>query len=631
LRNPEPWGDDVLAFFSKGSFPLHRSVVVPLIGGFAAALGALILVGTLSYQSLVQLEDESAGRNRTNLTLLRLDAVLKDLLDAETGQRGYLVTGESRHLAPYQAALAALEADTIALGEFTEIDTTLATAMERLTPLIAEKLVFLDTTIQLRRAGHAEAARQLMMSDRGSNLMDQIRALVVGAKSALIHARDVHSARIVAAARRTKVVIVASSALTLVVLTIAAALLWLGLSARNRAERGLQESERQLIDILEQMPIGVFVVDHEGRPYFANQASQQILGKGLVPGASIGELPEIYQVYVSGTDTPYPAERQPIARAMRGERVHVTDIEIHAPDRVIPLDVRAAPVYRGNGQLSLAVATFEDVTDRERARHEIDVLNAQLKRQVVELEAANRLKSEFVANMSHELRTPFNAIIGFAELMHDGKAGPISPRQQEFLRDILTAARHLLQILNDVLDLSKVEAGKLELRPEPVRLASVIVEVQETVRTLAEQKHLVIEIAQAPEIMDIIADPTKLKQVLYNYVSNAVKFSHDGGRIVLRVLPEGGDEFRIEVQDNGIGIRREDMGRLFVEFQQLDASSTKQYPGTGLGLALTKRIVEAQGGRVGVRSTFGAGSVFHAILPRVARVVEQPIPTHHEA
>jgi signal transduction histidine kinase len=114
-------------------------------------------------------------------------------------------------------------------------------------------------------------------------------------------------------------------------------------------------------------------------------------------------------------------------------------------------------------------------------------------------------------------------------------------------------------------------------------------------------------------------------------VSNAVKFTPEGGRIVIRVLPEGVDAFRIEVQDNGGGIRPEDMARLFVEFQQLDASSAKQHPGTGLGLALTKRIVEAQGGRVGVRSTFGEGSTFHAILPRVARVVEKPIPIHSEA
>jgi signal transduction histidine kinase len=131
--------------------------------------------------------------------------------------------------------------------------------------------------------------------------------------------------------------------------------------------------------------------------------------------------------------------------------------------------------------------------------------------------------------------------------------------------------------------------------------------------------------------VDIIADPTKLKQVLYNFVSNAVKFTPEGGRIVIRVLPEGVDAFRIEVQDNGIGIRPEDMSRLFVEFQQLDASSAKQYPGTGLGLALTKRIVESQGGRVGVRSTYGEGSTFHAILPRAARVVEKPIPIHSEA
>jgi PAS domain-containing protein len=191
----------------------------------------------------------------------------------------------------------------------------LATTMERLTPLIAEKLAFLDTTIQLRRAEHAEAARQLMLSDRGRNLMDQIRAQVVGAKNALTSTRDAHSAQIVAAARRTKTVIVASGALTLVLLSISGTLLWLGLSARNRAERGLQESERQLIGILEQMPVGVYVVDHAGRSYFANQASRQILGKGLAQG-SRRELRDLPGVRVQHRH-PYPAERLPVARAMR--------------------------------------------------------------------------------------------------------------------------------------------------------------------------------------------------------------------------------------------------------------------------------------------------------------------------
>ena len=241
-----------------------------------------------------------------------------------------------------------------------------------------------------------------------------------------------------------------------------------------------------------------------------------------------------------------------------------------------------------------------------------------LEEQTRRVQEANRLKSEFLANMSHELRTPLNAIVGFSELMHDGKVGPVSAQHREYLGDILTSAHHLLQLINDVLDLAKVESGKLEFRPEPVDLPNLLSEVRDILRTLAAKKRIHIETEADPTLTRVVLDPAKLKQVLYNYLSNALKFTPEEGRVTIRLAPEGAEAFRLEVEDTGIGIRPEDQGRLFVEFQQLDASTAKKYPGTGLGLALTKRIVEAQGGRVGVGSTPGQGSVFYAILPRVA-------------
>ncbi len=237
--------------------------------------------------------------------------------------------------------------------------------------------------------------------------------------------------------------------------------------------------------------------------------------------------------------------------------------------------------------------------------------------------AANRLKGEFVANMSHELRTPLNAIIGFAELLHDRKLGSISDQQREFMGDILTSARHLLSLINGVLDLSKVEAGKMEFFPEPVDVASIVGEVRDALRSLTARKRLQVETAIDPSVSRVVADPAKLRQVLYNYVANAVKFTPEGGRVTVRVMPDGARHFRLEVEDTGIGIKPEDIGRLFGAFQQLDASRTKKYQGTGLGLALTKRVVEAQGGRVGVRSRFGEGSTFFAVLPRFAPTGER--------
>jgi signal transduction histidine kinase len=204
--------------------------------------------------------------------------------------------------------------------------------------------------------------------------------------------------------------------------------------------------------------------------------------------------------------------------------------------------------------------------------------------------------------------------------MHDGKVGPVSPDQKEYLGDILTSSRHLLGLINDVLDLSKIEAGKMEFLPEPVDLGTIAAEVRDILRSLAATRRIATSIEVHPGICEAVADPAKLKQVLYNYLSNALKFTPEGGRVVLRVAPEGDEHFRLEVEDTGIGIRAEDLGRLFVEFQQLDVGTAKKYGGTGLGLALTRRIVEAQGGRVGVDSTPGRGSRFFAVLPRVAQV-----------
>jgi len=258
----------------------------------------------------------------------------------------------------------------------------------------------------------------------------------------------------------------------------------------------------------------------------------------------------------------------------------------------------------------------KDITEQKALEEQLRKKNEELSEQYRRVQEANRLKSEFLANMSHELRTPLNAIIGFSELMHDGKVGPVSTEHQEYLGDILSSSRHLLQLINDVLDLAKVEAGKTEFHHEPVDLEQVFTETRDVLRALASKKRIVIEATVDPSIGDFAADPAKLKQVLYNYLSNALKFTDEGGRVRLSARHVEGDMVRFDVADSGIGIRPQDMDRLFVEFQQLDASTAKKYQGTGLGLALTKRIIEAQGGRVGVESVAGKGSTFFAILPR---------------
>jgi signal transduction histidine kinase len=216
--------------------------------------------------------------------------------------------------------------------------------------------------------------------------------------------------------------------------------------------------------------------------------------------------------------------------------------------------------------------------------------------------------------MSHELRTPLNVIIGFAQMMHDGKVGPLSAPHREYLGDILDSSRHLLRLINDILDLAKVEAGRMDFHRELVKPAVLAAEVRDSLRTMAAARAISVEL-DAERAPVACIDPAKFKQVLYNYLSNAIKFTPESGRVTVRILPDGSDQFRLEVEDTGAGIPEGEHDRLFVEFQQLDASVAKRHQGTGLGLALTRRLVRAQGGEVGVRSRLGEGSVFWAVLP----------------
>jgi PAS domain S-box-containing protein len=267
----------------------------------------------------------------------------------------------------------------------------------------------------------------------------------------------------------------------------------------------------------------------------------------------------------------------------------------------------AATFYDRDGKLQGVFAAARDVTDRKRFEQS--------------LQEANRMKSEFLANMSHELRTPLNGIIGFSEFLVDEKAGKLVAKQKEYLNDILNSGRHLLQLINDVLDLSKVEAGKMELHPDTFSVGKAIEEVCSVVAPMAHKKHLVISSDVDGAVDEVTLDQQKFKQVLFNLLSNAVKFTDEGGTVDIRASAADGTRLRVQVRDTGIGIKAEDIGKLFVEFQQLDSGMARRYQGTGLGLVLTKKIVEFQQGTISVESEVGKGSTFTVVLPRVSEKV----------
>jgi signal transduction histidine kinase/CheY-like chemotaxis protein len=248
------------------------------------------------------------------------------------------------------------------------------------------------------------------------------------------------------------------------------------------------------------------------------------------------------------------------------------------------------------------------------------VENASLYREIGDtneaLERANRMKSEFLANMSHELRTPLNAIIGFSEVLQDESFGPLNERQQRYVGNVLGAGNHLLELVNDILDISKVEAGRMELHREELDLRSLFPEVQATMMPLARNREVDLRCETAVEGLLVYADRARLTQILYNLTSNAIKFTPAGGTVSLDCHGETGRAV-LSVTDTGIGIPEDDQARIFEEFEQIDSSVGRTQTGTGLGLALTKRLVELHGGTIEVQSAPGEGSSFTVTLPAI--------------
>ena len=253
-----------------------------------------------------------------------------------------------------------------------------------------------------------------------------------------------------------------------------------------------------------------------------------------------------------------------------------------------------------------------------RLATEIRLTAKRLEELNTELDVAMRSKDQFLSNISHELRTPLNSIIGFTDLLltQDLGGGPLSEQQRDFLETVARNGRHLLELINELLDLQRIAAGRMDLRPEPVEVAALLAESAASVQAQAQKHRHALVVEPPPDGLRVLVDRGRVRQVLLNLLSNAIKFTPDGGRIRVQAAPtNGGVAARVAVIDTGIGIAPEDQAKLFQEFVQLDASASRKYEGTGLGLALSRRLIELHGGAIGVESEMGKGSTFWFTLP----------------
>jgi PAS domain S-box-containing protein len=378
---------------------------------------------------------------------------------------------------------------------------------------------------------------------------------------------------------------------------------------RKQSEEALRGSEEKYRSLIDNIPDVVWTANLNREVTYIGGNVEKVLGY------SSAELLE--QGGKHWLDRIHPEDAERVSRAYLAlfARKENYDVEYRVRRKDgewIWLHDRALSTRLRAGQMC-ADGVFVDIS--QRRQYEAALQNAK-----DAAEAANLAKSQFLANMSHELRTPLNAIIGFSEVLTDKIFGELNPRQLKYSSNILNSGRHLLQLINDILDLAKVESGRAELLRSNFNVGKVLQDAHTVVKTLANKKKIAIEFEVPPELPALYADEAKFKQILYNLLSNAVKFTPDGGMVSVAVaLVAPGDSLRVAVADTGIGIKPEDHARVFREFEQVDSSYGRQQQGTGLGLALTKRLVEMHGGKITVESEGieGRGSVFSFVIPLV--------------
>ncbi len=397
----------------------------------------------------------------------------------------------------------------------------------------------------------------------------------------------------------------------------------------------LKRKEEQLAQFLEAVPVGIFVTNAQGQPLYTNSKAEEILGQGVAGDASSDELSSIYHAYLAGTNDMYPTEKLPVVQALRGTSVSSDDMEIELPDGRRRLGVTASPIAGPDGRVQYAIAAFEDITERKQAQKLLEDYSRTLEEQVRErtraaenaqqmAESANRMKSRFLANMSHEVRTPLNAIVGLTDLAL--RADP-SPKIGDYLRKLRAYSRSLLGIINDILDFSRIEAGKMSLETVDFDLREVIESLDGHVGDEVQRKGLELLVSLGTDVPTMLrGDALRLNQVLSNLVYNAVKFTQRGWVLVRVRLEEDGPRPRIafSVTDTGIGIEPQQQQRIFESFEQIDGSTSRQYGGAGLGLAICKHLVERMGGELKLDSEPGRGSTFSFVLPLEQQVDKMP-------
>jgi signal transduction histidine kinase len=376
----------------------------------------------------------------------------------------------------------------------------------------------------------------------------------------------------------------------------------------RQAENVFAEGLGTFVQFLEELPVGVFIIEANGKPFYANSTARA-LTQPVNPNIELGEYAQAYSAYVAGTDELYPEERMPMVRALRGERSTVDDMEIHHPDRRIPLEVSGAPIYDAKGAVAYAITAFSDISERKAAEGEIARALEAEREASRRLSELDRLRNDFVAMIAHDMRTPMSIVTGFADTLVMNWDSFSDEDKRDFLGRISAATMHLASLIDDIFEVARIESGQLKCEIVPFDLDGL---VRRTVAERADSHNDRTYQLRADALPQALGDEHRQWQILSNLLTNAVKFSPPDQPIEVEAHVEG-PFVRISVTDHGPGIDPAERAKLFQKFSRL--TSTGGVKGTGLGLFICRSLVEAQGGTISVESEPGHGATFSYTVP----------------
>jgi signal transduction histidine kinase/CheY-like chemotaxis protein/CHASE3 domain sensor protein len=695
--------------------------------GLATALIFFIISGTVAYYNLHALGEGNQKIVQSHEVIIALDELLSGVQDAETGQRGFLLTNNERYLEPYNLALFSIPSKLDEIAELTRDNPAQRPRISALRSHVGAKLAELKETVDLRRSQSLEAALTVVNSDRGKAEMDDIRAQLaaMSQEEAAVRTRRLAEMN---DAQKTALASSLLSGLLGILLTVTIGFLirrktltrrraeWLqfgevGLASAMMGDQPIEQLGNSILAFLAKylgaVAGALFVADRDdyrraatyGVPDHQGMLSQFKLREGLLGQAAaedramlVGEIPDGYLAFGSALGQGKPnhlivlpgsvdgavnavvelgflrsidekivalldqvsgaigiavrsasyrgrlqnlldeTQRQAEELQTQSEELRVSNEELEEQGRALKesqarLEQQQVELEQTNSQLE------EQTQQLEGQRDDLERANAAVQLKARELEQASQYKSDFLANMSHELRTPLNSSLILAKLLADNPEDNLTNEQVQYARTIESSGSDLLNLINDILDLSKIEAGHVEIRPEPIRLERLAGNLRQLFSPVAQDKKLDFVVSIAPECpADIVTDLQRLEQVLKNLLSNAFKFT-DTGNVGLTISRAGLEQISFSVSDTGIGIADDQQQNVFEAFHQADGTISRKYGGTGLGLSISRQLVRLLGGSFALKSKEAHGSTFTVTLPEAydpAKVVPRT-PRQSEA